>query len=131
MKSNRERGSRVRTDKGREIHKEPVIAWAIVKYESGGLTHGISTTPVEGMVTLDHDTHPPAFEKMSDISSDSEVLGVVPDTHGTLAVYGWLPIGKPQDAVLLGYEYSDASNPNWDTVIESKQSSDDRYENID
>jgi len=131
MKSPSNRGAEVTTDKGREIHKEPIVAWCIVKYETQNMTDNISTVPVEGMVTFDHDTHPPAFDVFTDVSSDSEVLGVVPDNHGTLAVYGWLPVDEPMEAVLLGYEYVDASNPDWDTVIEAKQNYEERYDNLD
>lgn len=116
------------TPEGREIWKEPIVAYAIVGSE---MTVGdedqlnpetktyVAHFPLTAEITLPGggvgDGH------MVDIPGDFEILSIVPAQAGHYEVKavvdeeeGWID--------RIGYEYAGASNPDWDSIIDQKRS---------
>lgn len=102
------------TEKGRAIIKKPVQAWVVTVRGNSEDSQTVFHKPMITEVTIGPDRD--MFDSGVDCFEGEEILDVIPAQEGTFEVSA--PFGEHGDWFPLGFEYPNASNPNWDNLIE-------------
>lgn len=103
------------TGSGEPLMKEVVTGWMVTQLESnGGGEQNVFQKPIVAGATDSSGDY--AHGRSFPILEGETVLDVIPAEPGTRMVYG--VIGSDWEE--LGIEYPDASNPDWDEVLDSK-----------